>query len=76
MDVKLEVQLKVAEMNDKLSKRAVELMLPIERQIMMCDSREETLLFACLMLDKSKTIVEAHLGETGRRQLFIMGDEV
>tara|TARA_E500000318_G_scaffold8579_1_gene7818 strand:- start:230 stop:421 length:192 start_codon:yes stop_codon:yes gene_type:complete len=63
-------------MNDKLSKRAVELMLPIERQIMMCDSREETLLFACLMLDKSKTIVEAHLGETGRRQLFIMGDEV
>ncbi len=76
MDVKLEVQLKVVEMNDKLSKRAVELMLPIERQIMMCDSREETLLFACLMLDKSKTIVEAHLGETGRRQLFIMGDEV
>ena len=43
---------------------------------MMCDSREETLLFACLMLDKSKTIIEAHLGETGRRQLFIMGDEV
>ena len=76
MDVKLEEQSKVVEMNDKLSKRAVELMLPIERQIMMCDSREETLLFACLMLDKSKTIVEAHLGETGRRQLFIMGDEV
>ena len=76
MDVKLEVQLKVVEMNDKLSKRAVELMLPIERQIMMCDSREETLLFACLMLDKSKTIVEDHLGETGRSQLSIMGDEV
>ena len=76
MDVKLEEQSKVVEMSDRLAKRAAELALPTERQIMMCDSREETLLFACLMLDKSKTIIEAHLGETGRRQLFIMGDEV
>ncbi len=76
MDVKLGEQSKVVEMNDKLAKRAAELALPIERQIMMCDSREETLLFACLMLDKSKTIIESHIGETGRRQLFIMGDEV
>ena len=60
----------------KIQIRANELIKPIDQQIMMCDSREETLLFACLMLDKSKTIIEAHLGETGRRQLFIMGDEV
>jgi len=76
MDVKLGEQSKVVEMSDRLAKRAAELALPIERQIMMCDSREETLLFACLMLDKSKTIIESHIGETGRRQLFIMGDEV
>jgi len=76
MDVKLEEQSKVVEMSDRLAKRAAELALPIERQIMMCDSREEALLFAGLMLDKSMTIIEAHLGETGRRQLFIMGDEV
>ena len=59
-----------------ITDRMEKLCLPIDRQIMMCDSREETLLFACLMLDKSKTIIESHIGETGRRQLFIMGDEV
>ena len=75
--MKLEVQLKVAEMKDKdAAKRAAELMRPIEKQIMMCDSREETLLFACAMLERSKTILEAHIGKRGRRELFVMGNEI
>jgi len=75
--VKPEVQLKVAEMKDKdTAKRAAELMRPIEQQIMMCDNREETLLFACAMLERSKTILEAHIGERGRRELFVMGNEI
>lgn len=75
--MKPEVQLKVAEMKDKdTAKRAAELMRPIEQQIMMCDNREETLLFACAMLERSKTILEAHIGKRGRRELFVMGNEI
>ena len=51
-------------------------MRPIEQQIMMCDNREETLLFACAMLERSKTILEAHIGKRGRRELFVMGNEI
>ena len=77
MDVRLEVQSRVAEMKDKdTAKRAAELMRPIEQQIMMCDSREETLLFACALLERSKTILEAHIGKRGRRELFVMGNEI
>ena len=75
--MKPEVQLKVVEMKDKdAAKRAAQLMQPIEQQIMMCDSREETLLFACAMLERSKTILEAHIGKRGRRELFVMGNEI
>ena len=61
--------------DSRIQKRAAQLMRPIEQQIMMCDDREETLLFACAMLERAKTILEAHLGEDGRRELFIMGNE-
>ena len=75
--MKPEVQLKVVEMEDKDAvKRAAELMRPIEQQIMMCDSKEETLLFACALLERSKTILEAHIGKRGRRELFVMGNEI
>ena len=75
--MKPEVQLKVVEMEDKDAvKRAAELMRPIEQQIMMCDNREETLLFACALLERSKTILEAHIGKRGRRELFVMGNEI
>ena len=77
MDVRLGIHLKVVEMRDKdVSKRAAELMKPIEQQILMCDNREETLLFACAMLERAKTILEAHLGERGRMELFVMGNEL
>ena len=56
----------------KIQKRAQELIKPIEQQIMMCDSREETLLFACVLLEKAKTIFEANLGKDGRREIFSM----
>ena len=57
-------------MNDKLSKRAVELMLPIERQIMMCDSREDILMMACLMLSKVKTMLDSQIGIDGRKEIL------
>ena len=76
MGVSLGVHLRVVEMRDRdVAKRAAELMRPIEQQILMCDNREETLLFACTMLERAKTIIEAHLGERGRMELFVMGNE-
>ena len=35
---------------DNIQNRMAELCEPIDRQIMMCDNREETLLFACALL--------------------------
>ena len=52
-----------------------ELFKPIERQIMMCDSREETLMLACAMLHKAQVILEAHVGKNGRKQIFTFSKE-
>ena len=77
MDVKAEVQLKVVEMEDKdTAKRAAEIMRAIEKKIMLCDSSEETLLFACGMLERSKTILDAHIGKRGRRVLFALASDI
>jgi len=50
-------------------KRMQELFEPIERQILMCDSREEVLMLASIMLTKSITIFDAHIGEANRREI-------
>jgi len=53
----------------------VELLKPIEEQIMMCDNREETLMLACAMLHKAQVILEAHIGESGRKEIFTFPKE-
>ena len=50
-------------------KRMQELFEPIEQQILMCDSREEVLMLASVMLTKTITIFDAHIGEDGRREI-------
>jgi hypothetical protein len=52
------------------AKRMSELMEPIERQIMMCDSREDLLMMACAMMTTVKDIFDNELGERGRKQMF------
>ena len=47
--------------------RMQELMEPIERQIMMCDSREDVLMLACAMLDRAKTIFDSQISVEGRK---------
>jgi hypothetical protein len=47
-----------------------ELMAPIEQQIMMCDSREDVLMLACAMLDKTKTILDSQIGVEGRKTII------
>jgi hypothetical protein len=53
-----------------MRERMSELMLPIEKQILMCDDRQDLLMMACAMLQHVNTIFAQELGEEGRRQMF------
>jgi hypothetical protein len=55
---------------DTVRKRMDELMGPIDRQIMMSDSREELLMIACAMMQRTTEIFEAELGVEGRKQMY------
>ena len=47
-----------------------QLMEPIDRQIMMTDNREELLMIACAMQQRTTEIFEAQLGIEGRKQMY------
>jgi hypothetical protein len=47
-----------------------ELMTPIDRQIMMSDSREELLMIACAMMQRTTEIFDAQLSIEGRKQMY------
>jgi len=53
-----------------IQKRMDELMEPIDRQIMMTDNREELLMIACAMLQRTTEIFDSQLGENGRKQMY------
>ena len=50
--------------------RMAELMLPIEKQILMCDDRQDLLMMACAMLQHVNNIFTQELGEAGKNQMF------
>jgi hypothetical protein len=45
-----------------LRKRKVELMAPIEMQIMMCDDKNEVLILAAAMAERAYSIFKEHYG--------------
>jgi hypothetical protein len=53
-----------------VAQRMDELMGPIDRQIMMSDSREELLMLACAMMQRTTEIFDTELGENGRKQMY------
>ena len=55
---------------EAVRKRMDELMEPIDRQIMMTDNREELLMIACAMLQRTTEIFDSQLGENGRKQMY------
>ena len=57
-------------MRDEVSNRMGELAEPIEKQIMMCDSREELLMMAGVMLQRTKEIFDQELTVEGRKRMF------
>jgi len=57
-------------MSNDIKQRMVELFMPIEKQIMMCDDDNEMLMLACAMLQRTTEIFEKLLGEEGRKRMF------
>ena len=55
---------------EAVKKRMDELMEPIDRQIMMSESREELLMKACAMMQRTTEIFDAQLGVAGRKQMY------
>ena len=55
---------------DKTIKRMVELMEPIDRQIMMCDNVEDVLMLASNMMVTAKMIYVQQLGGAGTKELL------
>jgi len=53
-----------------IEQRMIELMAPVEQQIMMCDDREDLLMMACAMLQRVNEIFTQELGKHGRAQMF------
>ena len=50
--------------------RMAELMEPIDKQIMMCDNKEDLIMLACAMLTSVRMIFDQELGKKARIQLF------
>ena len=53
-----------------VQKRMAELMAPVEQQIMMCDDRQDLLMMACAMMQRTREIFDQTLGEEGRKKMF------
>ena len=56
-------------MNDA-EKRMREMMMPIDQCIQLTDDRDDMLMLACAMLQRTREIFDAELGERGRKQMF------
>ena len=51
-------------------RRKAELSEPIDKQIMMCDSSDEVLMLACVLLQRVKHMMDTQIGKDGRKQIF------
>ena len=56
--------------DDKVKLRMIELRRPIDKAIMMCDSREEILMLASVMQIALKDIYDTQIGIEGRKTMF------
>jgi len=55
---------------EEIKQRMQELMEPIDKQILMCDTDHDMLMMACVMLQRTQEIYTAILGENGARLMF------
>ena len=57
-------------MHNDLNDRALELMIPINKQIMMCNDKRELIMFSFLMMNTAKKILDEQCGEEFRKTHF------
>lgn len=57
-------------MDKNLTIKTNEFVIALERQVMNCDSKQELLLLAFLMMNVSSKILSANLGEETKRKFF------
>jgi hypothetical protein len=53
-----------------IERRMAEIMVPVDQSIQLIDNREELLMLACAMLQRTREIFDSEIGVTGRRQMF------
>lgn len=53
-----------------IQKRMAEMMILIDNSISLTDDRDELLMLACAMLQRTKELFDVTLGEEGRKQMF------
>jgi hypothetical protein len=56
--------------DSEVEKRMRVLSAPIERQIMMCDSREEIMMLASVLLTRAVHMFDSTIEEDGRKQMM------
>jgi hypothetical protein len=56
--------------SNQIKNRMIELMKPIDKQIMMCDDNQELLMLACAMLQRTTEIFDDMLTKEGRIKMF------
>jgi hypothetical protein len=54
----------------KIEERMLELMVPIDQCIQLTDDRTDILMLACAMMQRTREIFDAELGESGRKRMF------
>lgn len=52
---------------EQVKRRMLELIEPIDKQLMMCDDTQETLMLACVMLQRVVEIFDRQLTIEGRK---------
>ena len=53
-----------------IKERMAEIMLPIDKSIQLTDDRNDLLMLACAMLQRTQEIFDQTIGEAGRREMF------
>jgi len=55
---------------EEVKQRMMELMEPIDKQILMCDNEQDLLMMACVMMQRTQEIYVTILGVNGARLMF------
>jgi len=53
-----------------IQKRMEEIMVPIDQSLQLIDDRNELLMLACAMMQRTREIFDQELGVPGRKEMF------